>query len=257
MATWAKVKFFWDKLPGSAGSALSATSTAAGDYSAEYLYNMLETNIWKAADSLPAYLSYDAGPGNAGAADYLAVAGHNLFSSGTILSLQYSADGITYQDAFTPFTPSTDAVVLKEFTNPGAFRYWRLGLTGMTAAPFMAICVWGVCTELDYATASFDPNSQEALANVNLSQGGYVAGIHTQYVERSVSFRFDDADPALYGKVRQWWDASGVKNFFVAWDTANNPGDVFLMRPDPRFNNPIKNGGSLREITIALKGRKE
>lgn len=257
MATWAKVKFFWDKMLGSAGSTLAATSTASGDYSADYLYNMLETNIWKAADTLPAYISYDAGAGNTRPADYLAIAGHNLFSSGALLSLQYSSDGMTYLNAFTPFVPSSDGVVLKEFTNPGLFRYWRLGMTGMAAAPFMAICVWGVSTELDYATASFDPYAQEAVANVNLSQGGYVAGIHTQYIERSMSFKFDDADAALYEKVRQWWDTSGVRNFFVAWEVANNPGDVFLMRPDPQFNNPIKNGGVRRDISIALKGRKE
>jgi hypothetical protein len=72
-----------------------------------------------------------------------------------------------------------------------------------------------------------------------------------------MSFKFDDADAALYEKVRQWWDTSGVKNFFVAWEVANNPGDVFLMRPDTKFSNPIKNGGAHRDISIALKGRKE
>ena len=257
MATWAKVKFFWDKLQGSAGSTLTASSTAAGDYSAEYLYNMLETNIWKAADTLPAYISYDAGAGKSGSADYIAIAGHNLFSSGALLSLQYSADGITYTDAFTPFVPTSDGSVLKEFTNPGPFRYWRLAITGMSAAPFMAICIWGVSTELDYATASFDPYAEEAISNVNLSLGGYVAGIHTQYIERSMSLKFDDADAALYGKLRQWWVTSGIKNFFVAWEAANNPADVFLMRPDTSFNNPIKVGGARREISFSLKGRKE
>lgn len=257
MATWAKIKFFWETMLGSTGSALSATSTAAGDYSVDYLRNMLETNIWKAADTLPANIVYDAGAANLKTADYLAITGHNLFSTGALLSLQYSSDGIIFLNAFAPFVPTSDGVMLKEFTSPGLFRYWRVRLSGMTAAPFMAICVWGSSTELDYATASFDPYSQEANAIISLSQGGYVAGIHTQYIERSMSLKFDDADAALYQKVKQWWETSGVRNFFVAWETANNANDVFLMRPDPRFNNPIKDGGGRRDISIALKGRKE
>jgi hypothetical protein len=148
MATWAKVKFFWDKMLGSAGSTLSATSTAAGDYSSDYLYNMLETNIWKAADTLPAYISYDAGAGNSMSADYLAIAGHNLFSSGALLSLQYSPDGMTYMDALPPFVPSSDGVVLKGFRTR-AFQVLEAGYDRQTAAPFAAICVWGVSTELD------------------------------------------------------------------------------------------------------------
>jgi hypothetical protein len=121
----------------------------------------------------------------------------------------------------------------------------------------MAICIWGDKTELDYATASYDPYAQNVKANVGLSQGGYVTGIHEKYTERSLALRFADADSTLYDKVKSWWDTSGLKNFFVAWETANNPTDVFLMRPDPKFNNPLTNGGAYRNITINLKGRKE
>src|SRR3990172_5387949 len=150
MSQWAKFKFFFDTMLGSTGSALAAGSTASGDYSAAYLYNMLETNLWKAADTTsPVYITYDAGAGNTKQADYLAIIGHNLFSAGATIALQYSTDNFAsdINDAFTAFAPSADTVILKEFTAV-AKRYWRLKITStLSAAPYMAICVWGLKTE--------------------------------------------------------------------------------------------------------------
>ena len=261
MAVWSKIKFFYDTMLGSTGSSLTATSTASGDYSVAYIYNMLEVNSWKAANTTtPMYLTYDAGAGNTKTADYFVMIGHNAFSSGWAVTLQYSTDNFAadVNDAFTAYTPTSDGVTLKEFTSPAAKRYWRLKITGApSAAPYMAVCIWGNKTELDYATASFDPYEQDVKAQVNLSHGGYVTGIHTQYTERGLNLRFDDADSTLYNKVAAWWNTSGIKNFFVAWDTANNPTDVYLLRPDLRFSNPLKNGGLYRDISIQLKGRKE
>lgn len=257
MAVWNKIKFYCDTMLGSTGSTLTATSTASGDYSVNYLYNMLETNMWKAADATsPQYISLHVP--NSKKPNYLAIIGHNLCAIGATIVLQRSPDNATYTDAFTAFAPAADTVILKEFTAPvSAYDYWRLKITGQTISPYMAICIWGEVTELDYATASFDPHEQDVKANVNLSQGGYVAGIHTQYTERSMTLKFDDADVTLYGKIKTWWETSGLKNFFMAWENANTPGDVFLMRPDMKFSNPLKNGGLYRDITINLKGRKE
>ena len=68
--------------------------------------------------------------------------------------------------------------------------------------------------------------------------------------------KFKEGDSTLYGKVSDWIDRNGMKQFFVAWENANNPDDVFLMRPDGRYNNQLTNGGLYRDITINLKGRK-
>lgn len=259
MATWNKIRFYYDTMLGTAGSILTATS-AAPLCEVSNIYNMLETNMWKASDLAdPQYITFDAGAGNGGSADYLAVQGHNLATCGALVALQYSTDDFAadINDAFAPEVPAADRIYLKEFTQTAPYRYWRLKITGHTQAPYMTICIWGNFAELDYASSSFDPRSQEAKANVNLSYGGYVAGIHTQYVERSMALRFEDADPAMYAKVEAWWATSGLKHFFVAWERANSPDDVFLMRPDARFDNPLKNGGAYRDITINLKGRKE
>lgn len=257
---WAKIKFFYDTMLGSAGSTLTAASTATGDYSAAYLYNMLETNMWLSADAAsPQCVTYDAGAGNVKTADYMAVMGHNLKSAGATIKLQYSDDGFVTNigDAFAAFTPVTDGAALKEFTSPGAYRHWRLVITGAAVPPYMTIAIWGCATELDYATASFDPYCVDVKANVNLSYSGCVTGIHTRYAERALSLTFSDADAELYAKIKAWWDTSGLRSFFVAWDTVNSPSDVWLMRPEARFASPLKLGGAYRDVTVQLKGRKE
>lgn len=255
---WNRVKFFYDSIPGVSGAVLGAT-TQRYDAPVENIFNMMEVNMWGASVAIdPTYITVDLGGMNTQkAADYLAVYGHNLGSVGAAVVLQYSPDGLVFNDAFATFTPSSDDVVLMEFTQTPAARYWRLKLTGHGATPYISICIWGLKTELDYASTSFDPHAQEARSSVNLSYGGYLTGVHTQYIERTLSLRFEDADDALYGKVRTWWETSGTRNFFVVWENANNPADVFLMRPEPRFYNPLKQGGFRRDITINLAGRKQ
>ncbi|MDP2690166.1 MAG: hypothetical protein Q8P48_08655, partial [Deltaproteobacteria bacterium] len=141
---------------------------------------------------------------------------------------------------------------------PGSLarRWWRLKITGHSAPPEMAILAWGNKTELDYVSAGFDPYEEEIKANVTRSDTGYVLGVHDRYRERRMTLRFEDADDELYQKIKDWWDGSGLKNFFVAWERGNRPEDVFLMMPEPRFNNPFKLTGR-RDITISLTGRRE
>jgi hypothetical protein len=263
MSAWSKIKFFYDTMLGSAGSSLTASSTASGDYSPAYIYNMLETNMWKAVDTTNGvWITYDAGAGNAKDADCLAIIGHNLAGMRIYLIGSNVADFSTSY-IICNFIQADNKAVLKEFTNTyGAFRYWRLtffsvGGGALSVIPYVTLAIWGMATELDYASASFDPHAEDVKASVNLSQGGYVTGVHTQYTERSLALKFEDADATLYGKIKTWWNTNGLKNFFVAWENANSPNDVWLMRPDAKFSNPLTNGGLYRAITINLKGRKE
>lgn len=249
---------------GAAGSTLTATSTEnADDYDIAYLYNMLEVNFWKAeATGLadPQYITYDAGVGNSYDADYLAMIGHNLNTAGATVELQYSATGAWGGEEVTVFSeaPAADTVYLKEFTAPGAKRYWRLKISGHgSTAPYMAICIWGEKTELDWASSSIDPHEQDLKENVGKTSHGYVTGIHTKYTERSLSLRFADSDDTLYQKVKTCFEVHGTRNLFVAWDTDNRPTEIYLMRINKKFRNPFTSTGNYRNISITLKGRKE
>ncbi len=170
-----------------------------------------------------------------------------------------AATTVYIDDAVLRETNSVSPGELSDYIQPGSIarRHWRLRMTGHKSAPYMSICIWGDKTVLDYASASFDPHGQTMQASVNISNTGYLMGVHERYAERSMSLVFRGADAALYGKVSAWWERSGLGNFFVAWERGNNPDDVFLMHPEPRFANPLREGGAYRDINIKLKGRKE
>jgi len=261
MATWEQIKFYWQTMLSDGGSAstLTATSTLSGT-DVNNIYNMLEGDRWEATDATsPQDIIYYTG-GTPVAADYLVISGHNLSTAGGAATLQYSDTGAWAGEEVNAGIIASfadDKTKLLEFTNTGTHNYWKLSLTGHSVAPKMAIAIWGLKTTLDYARASFDPHAEDVKANINVSTTGYLLGIHRQFSERSMSLSFPDSDSTLYTTVKAWWDGSGLNNFFVAWEHANNPNDVFLMRPDPKFNNPLTNGGAFRDITIKLKGRKE
>jgi len=265
MATWAKVKFFHKTMLGSTGSTLVATSTEAdNDYDVDYIFNWLETNLWKAEDSGvadPQYITYDAGAGNTESADYVVILGHNLNTAGVTVTLQYSTDDFTgdINDAFTGIVVSADTVFSKEFTSQDK-RYWRLKLSGHGAtAPCMTLAVWGEATELDYMSSSIDPYADDIKATVNRTQGGYVSGIHVKHTMRNFNLTFDATDITTYDKVRAWRDDHGLQNFFLAWETANNPTEVWLMRPSGgTFSAPYSDFNTeRRDVNIQLEGRKE
>ena len=261
MATWAKFKFFDNTMLGSPGSTTQATTTESDDdHDVDYIYSRREDLNWQANDTTtPMYITFD-GVGTTYDADYLAIIGHNFNTIGATIVLQYSTDNFSgdINDAFTAYAPSSDTVQLKEFTAPGVKRYWRLKITGsLSAVPFIAIGIWGLTIELDYASTSFDPNSQDSKETTNLSQNGFDMGTHIMYTERRLTINFNDADDALYQKVLTWWEANDRQKFFVAWETANNPDDVWLMKGSATFNNPFTETSTFRNITINLTGRKE
>jgi hypothetical protein len=175
--------------------------------------------------------------------------------------LQIIADGTINVDGAvmvegTSVASTDPADYIQPLSN--AKRYWRLKIAGhASTAPYMTIGVWGDKTELDYASSSYDPYEEEARANVNVSGGGYVTGVHTRYSERQLRLRFSNVDEALYAKVKSWHESHGLKNFFVAWEKTNNPSDIYLMRSGRHFKNPFNQTGFYRDVSIELRGRKE
>ena len=153
-------------------------------------------------------------------------------------------------------SPIDNKPFLREFDLISS-RYWRIKLTNLSVIPYMAICIWGRLTELNYCTSSFDPYAETIKANIKITQGGVVSGIHIKYSERQINLKFNDADDTLYQKIKRFWDEHGLKNFFLGWETTEHPDDVFLMRRDEKFNNPFTKGGLYRNVTLNLKGRKE
>ncbi len=264
MALLQNVKFFWKTMLGSTGSTLTAGSTASG-YSVANIFDMREINSWKAANTTsPVYITLDLGSGNDAEADYLALLGHNLGTIGATITLEWCPNDAWGGDRVALFSQAltADTVFLKEFTSPGEKRHWRLKIekTGggsFSAAPEIAICVWGLKTELKRAMGGFDPHEEEIHANVVRGPKGHVLGVHHHWRERRMDLRFNNVNDSVYQKIKEWRDGNGLKQFFVAWERENHPDDVFLMMPDTRFRNPFTHGGTRREANITLTGRKE
>lgn len=245
---------------GSTGSTIVApTTNSTGDYSIDYVHNFLEVNMWKersTAISTARTITFDAGVGNAYPADYFAIYGHNLNTS--TLSLDASTDNFAAStiSVVAAFTVGTTGAILNEFTSPGSYRYWRFTFSRSTVTEsFISILSLGTKTELDYIQPPFDPYAQEIMANVNLSQGGYVTGIHKKYTERKLAINLFNQSTTVYSSVKTWFETHEAKNFIAAWDSTGSSADIYLVRPDLDFNNPI-NTEHFRDITINLKGRK-
>lgn len=260
---WEQVTFYWKTMLGTTGT-LTASTTAAG-YAVTNIYNMLEINSWKAADTTsPVNIDLDLGAGNTATADYFAVCGHNLVAAGAKVSLWCSNDNFSadIRQAGAYVTPTTEKAFAHEFTVPTASRYWRfvvekVGGGSFTTTPQIFIAIWGLKTVLGFVHALFDPHEEELKTNVVKGPKGHVLGVHNHYRERRMMLNFAKGNATLYSKVADWWDNNGVRNFFVAWDKGDNPADVFLMLPDARRSNPFTPGGLYRNITINLTGRRE
>ena len=199
--------------------------------------------------------SFDAGVGNAYAADYLAIYNHNL--NGATVVIDASSDNFAASTSTVAnFTVATTGAILNEFTRTTSYRYWRIQISRSTATQTaIRIMSLGTKTELDYIRPPFDPYQQRIEANVNLSQSGYVAGIHTKYTERMLTISLSNSDTAVYGSVKTWMDTHGANNLILAWDSTGRSSDVWLVRPDLTFNSPI-NTDKLRDISLTFKGRK-
>ena len=259
MSQQTKLRFFYHNILGSTGSTITASSTSStSDFSVDYLYNFLEVNSWQESTGMTTSrtIKFDAGVGNTYSADYFAIHGHNL--NGSTLALDVSSDNFAAStvSAVAAFTVGTTGTILSQFTSPGAYRYWKFTLSRSTAtAAAIQIMSLGTATELAYVTPPFDPHAQEIKANINISHSGYVTGIHTLFTERNMDIKLSNASTAVYASVKTWFETHGAKQFFVAWNATASTADVWLMRPELRFNNPIT-VDKFRDISISLTGRK-
>jgi len=248
---WSKIHFYYAH----SLSGLVATTEDA-NYPVSNILDRLDGTLYKGTSTATHYITYDAGSGNTYTADYYALGGDNL--AGATVVLQYSTDNFSgdINDAFTPFVRSGSDPVVKEFTSQ-AKRYWRIKLTGLSVAPQIALSHWGPRTELDYADISHDPHAEEFKGNMNVSETGYLTGVHEKYYERQINIGFSSAEDALYQKIRTWWLAIGMRCFFMAWEKTDHSADIWIVRPAPgRFKNPLTMGGAYRDINITLLGRK-
>ena len=251
---WSKITIYYKhSLTG-----LVASSTMSG-YDVANLLDRLERTLWKGDVITDIYITFDAGVSNTYQADSLRIARHNLKTINATLALQYSTDNFAadINNAFTPYAPSSDKAIIKEFTSFNT-RYSRIKLSGMNDKPYMAIAEWGLKTELAFVSQSFDPHAWKDNDNVNVSAEGHLLGVHKKWKERDINILFNNATDALYAKLVDLYDIVDLLNFFIAWEKTDHSTDVWLVRRRPgNRDNPLIHGGTRRQLTLELTGRVE
>ena len=233
-------------------SGLVASAEADG-YGVDNLLIFLEGSLWKGIGTGDHTITFDAGSGNTITADFIGIANHNL--SGVTFKLQYSTDNFSgdINDAVS-FSPTDNFPFLKEFTSQDK-RYWRIQLTALTAIPFMGIAYWGDRVEWDFPSL-FDPNAEEDQATINESKTGYLLGINTKFIQRTIDVKFTGVldGSSLWLALRAWWDNHGMSLFFITWDIENHPDDVYFIRPDKKFRGPFISS-VYRDVSLKFIGR--
>lgn len=262
---WGKITFYYKH----GLSGLTDSSSATENPIANILDRM-ENNYWQAKPGVLSTvdINFDAGAGQTYTADYIAFNGHNFRLTEMEIDLEYS-DALDLSDPLnsgttaytypTAYPPADKLPIIAEFTSAAA-RYWRLRLEPIATyeMPKITNAWWGEKTEMDWATADFDPNESEYDEIVNISQTGRVLGILKRQRKRSFKFQIDDADAALYAKANALFEAVEFEPFFVNWNYTENPNSGYYMRDNRGlFAAPyrIASGDNHRNLNFDLIGR--
>lgn len=251
--SWARVKFGYH-YPTS--MVLTADYQLTG-YEVSKMLDRLETTSWRSSSANDQYI-YDTGTaGTTTEIDYIALSGHNLFTAGAEITLQYSNDNFSADehDAFTAETPTSDDYFFKQF-DAISDDYWRLEITGASIAPQITIGYWGQITELDWVTSAFDPNQRINKDTVLKDRQGRIVSVFEEWTERRQSLTWKDIEPDIYDKLDAWFTAIGKQNFFSIWESDQHSDEIYLMHcEDGSFNNPMSENGRYRSCKVNLVGR--
>jgi hypothetical protein len=252
--SWAKPRIYYN----TGIAALTVTPAAPANYPVSNLIDGFDGTLWKAPDTTTQIIKHDAGASLTHTYDFLSIVDHNFAEAKPDLTLEYSSDDVTYYNSLTLAAASAlyaNPMILQEFTQR-VYRYQKLTLANCLVAPVMSMCYWGAKKELDYVDVSFDPNAIEEKANVNVTETGYLSGVHMKYIERTMDLQWEDAEDALYQILAGLVNTMDLRNFVVAWEPTSHSTEIYLMRRDGKFSNPLTQGGARRSIMLALKGRK-
>jgi hypothetical protein len=221
---------------------LSASSAAAGYY-VESLSDGLEYTHWKANAGGSQSVTLDLGAGNAQAASALGIKKHNLKTVSATASMESSDNGADWTTRLAGFAPATDKAILKTFASATA-RYWRINMTGCTAAPQMAVTVVGPRIDFPYPPDSpFVPSEEGIEGETNRSKLGVFLGVTVRWKTFRVRAKWSNLTRTwLDANLAPFWDghASNLKPFFWGWDLSVYPDKVhygavpdgYKWRPD-------------------------
>lgn len=234
-----------------------ASSTADG-YNTLNLLDWRPFTYWKAGASGTVTITIDCGAANP--ADTLGLCNHNIASAGGTVSVECSSDQFSTDVtvALAPFAPASDGVIYRHF-DAQTKRWWRLKITGLTTAPYIAIAAIGsrITFPVD-ADGEFAPVSESPQLESAVSNGGHLLGVVRKATKISASISMEYMPESFFTDtfMPAWRShlAYGVPFFYAPYfDGA--PQDVYLMRARRDFS---LDGGldtlARRRMTLELEG---
>jgi len=208
---------------------------------------------WWQPTAMPATVTVDCG--SAKAADYLAIHGHDLNTTGCTVEVRGSSDNFGAVDILVhSVTPASDKPVLVFFTSV-AYRYWRLTFTTGTV-PTVAIAMLGQLLDIPAGVQSgFDPIGRKVIEQSNRSVEGHALGKVIQFEEWEQSVTFE---LLAWAWVRATWLPAWAAHlrglpFLFSWDPTGHPTEVFHVETDGQFSTPHRAGGFV-DLTVPLVG---
>lgn len=241
-----------------ANGALTASTTTAGTH-VRQITDWRGYTFWRSTNTAAQTITVDCY--SPVSADTLALHYHNLASVGASITLEASADNFTADTTVVLGSfAATPGIIFKRFS-PITKRYWRLRITGHSAAAQIGIATLGVPLLFDQPIeGEYTPAVDDPQLSVEISQSGHMLGAVVSHTRLTADFQWHYVNDAWFREVfKPVWDAhlSGGVPFFFAPDYTQFPDDVFLYRIDPGFNlNAKLTTTARRQFNLKMIGLK-
>ena len=233
--------------------ATPAASTTAAGYSVLNIYDWRPYTWWKPT-ALPATITVNCGSSKA--ADFFAVYGHTLGTSGCTIECRRSTDNFSANDVLVATkTPTTDDPFVMEFASVSS-QYWRLRITGGATMPSLAIGVIGAAfTFPRKLNAGLDPIGRQIVGISNVSEKGRPLGKVIDYEAWTKTLSWSGIDWTwLRSTWLPAWKAHLRANPYIfAWDITDHADEIFLVQSGDAWAAPHV-GGQYTDFAFDVSG---
>lgn len=231
---------------------VTASSAEAG-FPAIAAVNPLTYEAWRPG-TLPATWTIDAG--TARPADYIGIAAHNMASVSASVVVEYSLDGITWQQ-LSAFAPADNRPIMLIFTGVVA-RFWRLNFDASNGTPQIGVIyvgralqmqrqVYGGLTPISMARRTQYQNNRSE-TNQFLGRSIIRQGVQTSLSWKNLTARWyrDYFEP--FAK------AARTTPFFLAWYPSKYPAEVGYCWTTDDLTPSNMGVRDYMEITMNVRG---
>ncbi|HKQ24084.1 MAG TPA: hypothetical protein VJT81_06545 [Burkholderiales bacterium] len=229
-----------------------ASSTAAG-FDVLNLRDLRDYTFWKPS-AIPATVTVDCLTSKS--ADYLAVYGHDLFTTGCTIEVRKSTDNFVANDVLVAtHTPTDNQPILVMFTST-ASRYWRIRvLTG--TAPSIAIALVGIRLEIPAGVREgFDPIGRELVGQMNRSNAGRALGRVLNWRRWKTTLHFE---LVTWTWVRDTWKVAAEawlesEPWLFCWHPDTYPKETRHISMDDAGWDTQHRAGSYCDLVVPVTG---